>query len=165
LLNGTRGTVTHLDESARAVAVRLDDGRTVHLDQTYLRTGHLTHGYALTAHKAQGVTVDVALLWGTQALTRETGYVALSRGRQANHLYSTWDLLRRDGTLADNDLDRPLSVRPPDKTARRGLTQAGLAERLAFTGAQRTARSWWRRRTSAPAGPDVVVRAAQQRSR
>ena len=165
LLNGTRGTVTRLDQTAQAMTVRLDDGRTIDLDHRYLRTGHLTHGYALTAHKAQGVTVDVALLWGTQALTRETGYVALSRGRQANHLYSTWDLLRRDNTLAENDLDRPLAVRPPNKAARRGLTQAGLAERLAFSGAQRTARSWWRRRPPAAAAPDVVARTAQQRAR
>jgi ATP-dependent exoDNAse (exonuclease V) alpha subunit len=48
---------------------------------------HLDHGYAMTCHKAQGVTVDVALLYGTAALTREAGYVALSRGRSANHLY------------------------------------------------------------------------------
>ncbi|MGH8938143.1 MAG: C-terminal helicase domain-containing protein, partial [Actinomycetes bacterium] len=47
----------------------------------------LDHGYATTCHKAQGATVDVALLYGTAALTREAGYVALSRGRTANHLY------------------------------------------------------------------------------
>lgn len=161
LLNGTRGTVTDLDLDRRAVTVRLDDGRDVHLDADYLSRGHLTHGYALTAHKAQGVTVDVALLWGTHALTRETGYVAMSRGRQGNYLYSTWDLLRRDTGLVDSDLHPP-RVRPqPDETARRGLTRAGLAERLTTSGAQRTARSWWRRRATSPAeaprpGPRAV---------
>lgn len=160
LLNGTRGTVTDLDLDRRAVTVRLDDGRDVHLDADYLNRGHLTHGYALTAHKAQGVTVDVALLWGTHALTRETGYVALSRGRQGNYLYSTWDLLRRDTGLVDSDL-HPLRVRPqPDETARRGLTRAGLAERLATSGAQRTARSWWRRRSPSPAEPPGRVERA-----
>ena len=48
---------------------------------------HLDHGYAMTCHKAQGATVETALLYGTGALTREAGYVALSRGRAANHLY------------------------------------------------------------------------------
>jgi conjugative relaxase-like TrwC/TraI family protein len=160
LLNGTRGTVTDLDLDRLAVTVRLDDGRTVHLDADYLSRGHLTHGYALTAHKAQGVTVDVALLWGTHALTRETGYVALSRGRRGNYLYSTWDLLRRDTGLVDSDLHPP-RVRPqPDETARRGLTRAGLAERLTTSGAQRTARSWWRRRSPSPAeAPRPAARA------
>jgi conjugative relaxase-like TrwC/TraI family protein len=160
LLNGTRGTVTDLDLDRQAVSVRLDDGRDVHLDADYLSRGHLTHGYALTAHKAQGVTVDIALLWGTHALTRETGYVALSRGRQGNYLYSTWDLLRRDTGLVDSDLHPP-RVRPqPDETARRGLTRAGLAERLTTSGAQRTARSWWRRRSPSPAeAPGPAARA------
>jgi hypothetical protein len=151
LLNGTRGTVTDLDLDRRAVTVRLDDGRTLHLDADYLSRGHLTHGYALTAHKAQGVTVDVALLWGTHALTRETGYVALSRGRQGNYLYSTWDLLRRETGLVDSDLHPPRLRSQPDATARRGLARAGLAERLTTSGAQRTARSWWRRRATSPA--------------
>jgi hypothetical protein len=48
---------------------------------------HLTHGYAMTAHKAQGQTVDVTLVAGSAALTRETSYTALSRGRATNHLY------------------------------------------------------------------------------
>jgi ATP-dependent exoDNAse (exonuclease V) alpha subunit len=43
----------------------------------------------MTCHKAQGATVDIALVYGSSALTREAGYVALSRGRTANHLYIT----------------------------------------------------------------------------
>jgi ATP-dependent exoDNAse (exonuclease V) alpha subunit len=49
--------------------------------------GHLDHGYAMTCHKAQGATVETALLYGTGTLTREVGYVALSRRRTADHLY------------------------------------------------------------------------------
>lgn len=155
LLNGTRGTVTRLQTDEQAVTVRLDDGRHVQLDRHYLARGHLSHGYALTAHKAQGVTVDVALLWGTQALTRETGYVALSRGRQANFLYATWDLLRRDAGVDDRgDLDRPRSPqRAPGREDRRALARAALAERLDTSGQQRTARSWWRRSRTAPSAP------------
>jgi conjugative relaxase-like TrwC/TraI family protein len=162
LLNGTRGTVTGLDLEQHALTVHLDDGRDVHLDQNYLGRGHLTHGYALTAHKAQGVTVDIALLWGTHALTRETGYVALSRGRQGNYLYSTWDLLRRDTGLADSDLHTPSFTPKADAAARSVLTLAGLAQRLTASGAQRTARSWWRRRrlTPAAATAEPATRAA-----
>ncbi|MCW2599482.1 MAG: Ti-type conjugative transfer relaxase TraA [Frankiales bacterium] len=150
LLNGTRGTITQLDLAQEQLTVRLDDGRHVQLESGYLRTGHLAHGYALTAHKAQGVTVDVSLLWGTHALTRETGYVAMSRGRHANYLYSTWDNLRRD--TGDADLDRPLLRDRPDVKARRNLTRAALTERLGSSGRQRTARSWWRpRREAQPA--------------
>jgi conjugative relaxase-like TrwC/TraI family protein len=150
LLNGTRGTVIALHPREQALTVRLDDGREVRLDHDYLRRGQLRHGYALTAHKAQGITVDVSLLWGTQALARETGYVALSRGRHANYLYSTWDLLRRDTNLADHgDLDRPAAAqRRPGAADRRALARAALAERLGSSARQRTARSWWRRRSS-----------------
>jgi hypothetical protein len=175
LLNGTRGTVTTLHPSEQAVTVRLDDGRQLHLDRDYLNRGHLTHGYALTAHKAQGITVAVALLWGTQALTRETGYVALSRGRQANYLYATWDLLQRDADLSDrSDLDRPTSHQPrPDGAARRRLAEAALVQRLETSGQQRTARSWWRRRptTTPSTAPEVstpawpVRRVANDRGR
>jgi ATP-dependent exoDNAse (exonuclease V) alpha subunit len=41
----------------------------------------------MACHKAQGVSVDTALLYGTAALSREAGYVALSRGRTTNHVY------------------------------------------------------------------------------
>ena len=160
LLNGCRGTVTALDLEDVSLQVRLDDGRTVDLDKDYLQTGQLTHGYALTAHKAQGTTVDVALLWGTQVLTRETGYVAMSRGRERNTLYATWDLLRHDLADAVADLDRPAEHRRgPDTAERRGLARAALAERLGSSGRQRTARSWWRRPalSTLPAGQTCGV--------
>ena len=64
-----------------------------------------------TCHKAQGATVEVALVYGTSALTREAGYVALSRGRTANHLYIATDQPQRADTvrgpyLGPVDLDR-----------------------------------------------------------
>lgn len=52
----------------------------------------LAHAYAMTVHKAQGLTVDACLLYGTAALSQQAGYVALSRGRAANHLYTSLDL-------------------------------------------------------------------------
>jgi hypothetical protein len=45
------------------------------------------HAYATTIHKAQGQTVDRALVLGSDTLYQEAGYVALSRGRIENHIY------------------------------------------------------------------------------
>jgi hypothetical protein len=41
----------------------------------------VAHGYAMTAHRAQGATVDIALVHGSDAADRQWQYVALSRHR------------------------------------------------------------------------------------
>ena len=46
------------------------------------------HGYAITAHLAQGMTCRETFILATDQLTREAGYVALSRGRESNRLYA-----------------------------------------------------------------------------
>jgi ATP-dependent exoDNAse (exonuclease V) alpha subunit len=148
LLNGTRGQVRHVDVGAGEVTVRFGDGRELILDRRYLRSGRLAHAYALTCHKAQGMTVDVAMLWGSGALTRETGYVAMSRGRSANYLYATWDGLRRDFAA---DVDRPRVERAPSRRQRAALGRAALVDRLGSSGRQRLAQSWWRPQNGAPA--------------
>lgn len=93
LLNGTRGVVTSIDPAARTLTMRGDDGHEYPVEHRLLATGDVIHGYALTVHRAQGITVDVALALGTSALTKESGYVALSRGRVSNRLYATVDEL------------------------------------------------------------------------
>jgi conjugative relaxase-like TrwC/TraI family protein len=85
LLNGHTGTVTRAHRDALTVHFR--DGRHITLSRNWLANGTLEHGYALTVHKAQGRTVETALLWGDQSLYREASYVGMSRGRAANHLY------------------------------------------------------------------------------
>lgn len=85
LLNGHTGTVTKTDTDS--LTLRLQDGRDITLDRSYLAAGTLDYGYALTLHKAQGRTVQTALLWGDPSLYQQAGYVGLSRGRTANHLY------------------------------------------------------------------------------
>jgi conjugative relaxase-like TrwC/TraI family protein len=92
VVNGSRGTVTEVDEHRRTVTVQLDgrgddSGRTSVLSAEYLEAGHLAHGYAITGHKAQGMTADRAFVLGDEAMYREWGYVALSRGRAENRLY------------------------------------------------------------------------------
>ena len=118
VVNGSRGTVAEVDEHARALTVRLDrtrrdePGRTTVLPAEYLDAGHLSHGYAITGHKAQGMTADRAFVLGGEAMYREWGYVALSRGRAENRLY-----------VVAGELD-------PTDDGGHGRTQVAQSERL-----------------------------------
>jgi ATP-dependent exoDNAse (exonuclease V) alpha subunit len=94
-LNGTPAVVTAVDPRGGGVTLRGDHGQQIKLDAHHLAGGRLDHDYATTCHKAQGLTLDVALVYGTDALSREAGYVALSHGRRANHLYATTSNLQR----------------------------------------------------------------------
>ena len=94
------GTVAGID-GQRRLLVTLDRGVTETLPLSYTAAGHVDHAYAGTVHKAQGSTVVTAHVLGT-ALARESGYVALSRGRADNRLY----LVQGEGHL-DVELDLP----------------------------------------------------------
>ncbi|HVW79849.1 MAG TPA: MobF family relaxase [Mycobacteriales bacterium] len=91
VLNGMRGQVTNTDPRSRSVVMVDDLGESHALPAELLASGVVQHGYALTIHRAQGITVDTALVYGTAALSKESGYVALSRGRIANHLFVSPD--------------------------------------------------------------------------
>ena len=71
---------------------------------------HVQLGYAGTIHGAQGATVDTThtVLAGTES--RQSLYVALSRGRHENHLYLG------DGATRAEDV--PLGTQPPDDAPR-----------------------------------------------
>jgi ATP-dependent exoDNAse (exonuclease V) alpha subunit len=87
LLNGTQATVTAVDVQRGVATIVAADGGVHSFDRDRLSDGWLDHAYALTCHKAQGQTLDRALVVGSAALGRETAYVALSRGREENRLY------------------------------------------------------------------------------
>lgn len=87
VLNGTLGTVSAVDPKRRTIAMRTARGKAVTLPRWYLDAGHIVHAYAITAHKAQGMTAERAFVLGTDDLYREMGYAAMSRGKEANHLY------------------------------------------------------------------------------
>ncbi|NMM90651.1 hypothetical protein B2J88_41045 [Rhodococcus sp. SRB_17] len=104
--NGDLWTVQAVTEHG-IIAVHKRHGGTAALPNWYL-TKHTELGYAHTIHRAQGMTVDVARSILGASVTREAGYVALTRGRHGNYAYLITD------ELPDGDLDHqpdPVSTR------------------------------------------------------
>ncbi|WP_026077642.1 MobF family relaxase [Brevibacterium senegalense] len=66
---------------------------------------HVDLGYAITAHRAQGVTVDTAHVLVEPTTTRENFYVAMTRGKHANHAYVILD--RPDEHVPPHPGDNP----------------------------------------------------------
>ncbi len=121
--NGTIAVITAVAPDARAITVRSAHG-THMLPADYLDTGQVRHAYATTIHKAQGITVDQALVLGDDTLYQEAGYVALSRGRAQNRLY----LVARP---EDDEQHTRTPERPPlDQVA--GALRVSRAQRLAI---------------------------------
>jgi ATP-dependent exoDNAse (exonuclease V) alpha subunit len=96
LLNGTRGTITAINQPARGLVVTTDDRATVTIPFAYAAAGSLTHGYAMTIHKAEGATVAIALVLADATMTRQHLYTAVSRGSQCNVIYLSTDDLRAE---------------------------------------------------------------------
>jgi conjugative relaxase-like TrwC/TraI family protein len=99
--NGLRATVVRVDTERKRLELETDDGRRLLMPRDYLEAGHLTHGYAVTAHKAQGVTVERAFVLGSEEVTREWGYTALSRARAESRLYLVGGEPLRDALAAE----------------------------------------------------------------
>ena len=106
VLNGTRGTV--LGWNGRLLTIDTRDGL-VDLPRKYIEAGHLDHGYATTIHKAQGATYEQAFVLATDALTRESGYVAMSRARGGAELFVAAGPFE-DGRTPDVVSDEPLAA-------------------------------------------------------
>lgn len=96
LVNGERGVVSAIDHERRDLRMRLPGGEERTIPNHYLADGFVDHGYASTIHKAQGLTADVALVYGTEDLNREALYTALSRAREHTQLYVTAEPVERE---------------------------------------------------------------------
>ena len=96
--NGERGMVTAIDQQYGSLTVNVDNSD-VDVPAPYVAAGHVHWGYAATVHKNQGSTCDHAYLLATDAMYRELGYVALSRGRIDNRIWIIGD--------HDADIDAP----------------------------------------------------------
>ena len=71
---------------ARARARTEVAGAVVRLPSHYVAE-HVELGYATPVHRAQGATVDTAHTVVTPAMNRQSLYVAMTRGREANHAH------------------------------------------------------------------------------
>ncbi len=94
--NGDRWQVTGRFEDGSLAVRRLGRGSAPYGQTVVLPGGyvieHVELGYAATVHRAQGSTVDTPhAILDPDTATRELLYVAMTRGRDANHVYLTTD--------------------------------------------------------------------------
>lgn len=125
VLNGTRGVIAEIDPDAGQFTITSDENEQIVMPTAYAEAGLLTHGYAVTIHKAQGLTVDRALILGEGGFSREHAYTALSRGIERNDLY----LATADPRVLERHLDE-VALGPVD--ALRAALQRSSSETLAI---------------------------------
>ena len=90
--NGDRWTVLYRGDDGSLTVEDLNRrGRTT-LPGGYVAE-HVTLGYAVTIHKAQGVTVDHAIVLIDERTTAEALYVGMTRGRHSNVALAVCDSL------------------------------------------------------------------------
>ena len=88
LRNGLRGRVAAVDTDHGTITLDAEDGTRVDVPREYRLAGGIEHAWALTGHAAQGATVDRAFVVApAPGAHAEWGYVALSRAREAVHLF------------------------------------------------------------------------------
>ena len=80
--------VTAVDPEAQRLTAVTPDGRQLQMGPDDIAADRLGYGYAITAHRTQGSTVDVAHVLDDGG-GRELAYVAMSRARNASHVYTT----------------------------------------------------------------------------
>ena len=86
--NGDRWRVDAVHDNGALDVTHLATNRHVTLPARYVRE-HVHLGYASTVHGAQGITADTCYTVATGEESRQLLYVAMTRGRHANHVYLT----------------------------------------------------------------------------
>ena len=84
--NGDRWRLVDVHPDGSVLARSLRNTALRELPAAYV-AGHVQLGYASTVHTAQGLTADTCHVVATGSESREVLYVALSRGRDGNHVY------------------------------------------------------------------------------
>lgn len=103
LRRGDLGTVVGFDDQG-GVQVRLDrDGSEKTIDPA---RQDLRHGYAITTHRAQGATVERAVVLASSDTSREMAYVQGSRARDTTEWVTTRHTVQRQAQQAGVELAR-----------------------------------------------------------
>jgi len=114
--NGQRGMIREIDEKARTINVRMDNGqdKKVSLDKYHF----IDYGYASTTHKAQGMTVDRAYVYGhtkESMASRQATYVQISRAREETRIYA----VAGERSIERPELDRGMERELPGQSSQR----------------------------------------------
>lgn len=153
--NGDLWTVvgTHADGSIDLRPIGTERG-SVRLHANYVAE-QLELAYAITAYRAQGMTVDTAHAVVTStAMTRESLYVAMTRGRESNRVYVATD----QPALEEHQ-------QPADLTTATAVLRSVLAHRGAELSAHemiREEQEAWTGIAQLAAEYDTIAQAAQQ---
>ncbi|MDU5328972.1 hypothetical protein [Corynebacterium sp.] len=112
--NGTLMTVTAIAEDGSITARNQTTGEELCLPADYVHD-NVQLGYAATVHRAQGSTVDCTRAVIDHHVDRAGLYVALTRGKIANHIYAVTehqlDELAEEGHYHYQGIDHAPSVR------------------------------------------------------
>lgn len=113
LRNGDRFRVLSATDDGALVVVDLRGRGSATLPASYLAR-YAEYGWAATIDGAQGATADIGIVLARSGLDREHLYVAMTRGREENHVHTTPELSTGDAgphTLA------PAAAQHPDRPA------------------------------------------------
>ena len=108
--NGDRWTIRAVHRSGALKVTHHGTGATITLPANYARRD-TDLGYASTVHGAQGITADTCHTVATGGEARQLFYVAMTRGRAANHVY-----LVTAGDGDPHNIIRPETLFPPTAT-------------------------------------------------
>ncbi|WP_051613694.1 MobF family relaxase [Rhodococcus sp. UNC23MFCrub1.1] len=122
--NGDLWTVTGVGEDGSIAVTGNRHGAHTVLPAWYAR-GHTELGYAHTIHRAQGLTVDIGRALLSNAVDRQTAYVAMTRGKTGNYAYLVTD------QLPDPDLDHAPQPEATPTTVFAGILARDGEERAA----------------------------------
>ncbi|MEE2061806.1 MobF family relaxase [Rhodococcus artemisiae] len=129
--NGDRWTVDEVHPDGSLTVTNVGNSRSIQLPAEYVAE-YTTLGYARTIHAAQGITADTCHTVATGTESRQLAYVAMTRGKESNHLYF--------GTASDGDpenvINRETLLPPTAVDIFTGILARGEAQKSATSTAR-----------------------------